>query len=117
MKLSGYLDSKKTLGSQYEKFIEFKNKMMAEGIPENIAEYRASVVLTPTKLERLCITANKSGGNARTGIVFFLSNDEEVALIARNFKMIDNGKELQVSNSALLIEFLKTMESINVKEK
>ena len=62
MNLEDFLSSTELLGQNYEKFLKLKNKLLKEGLPEHIAQYKASWILTPEKLERISIlTKNEEG--------------------------------------------------------
>jgi hypothetical protein len=115
MKLTDYLSGETILGSKWKVFNELKKKFEKEGLPENIATYKASEVLTSEKLEEVNIIAKKKG-KILPAVVFFLKDEKEVELIAKYFPIsVINGYEPQINKSELLIELLKLLETINGK--
>lgn len=117
MKLSGYLGTKAVLGEKYNKYLALKEKLIKDGIPSNIAEYRASAILTPGKLEKIKLMAKKSGGNEGYVLAFFFKEQKDIDTVAEFFKIIENGKESQVGDATLLIELLKLLKEVSDKEK
>lgn len=110
MSLDAFLDdSTLTQDKKYQRFIELKNKLVKEGLPENVATYKASCVLTPHKLEKIRIaTENKE--YLKDGITFFVENPDDLKLIGKYFPY--NPHVGQVRDSWLLIELLKLMETL-----
>lgn len=113
MKLTDYLDIKTVLGDKWKQFNILKQKLEKEGIPENIATYKASLVLTPEKLEEIKLVAQKRG-KVLPALVFFFKNEEEIELVSKYFCISAiNGYEPQINKSELLIELLKLLEKTN----
>ena len=109
MSLFDFIDEKTTLGSKYENYLTLKKKLIKEGLPENIAEYKASNLLTPEKLEKVNIAVKNSEGR-RIGVTFFFDSKEELELLAKYMQY--NPHVAQVKDAKLLLLFLKLMEEI-----
>jgi len=107
MKLFDFLTDKERLGDNYEKFEKLKEKFKSEGIPESIANLKASEILKPDKLEKIhLVVENKEGLNK--GITFFFDTEEDLILLSKYFKT--NFNVMQVGNGRLIIELLKLLE-------
>jgi hypothetical protein len=113
MKLGQFLKAESVLGDKYEAFEKLRQHLIESGVPENLATYKASEVLTPNKLEQIKVVANTRGGHAGKGVVFFFKKDEDIELLNKFFHLYHNGREPQVGDSSLLIELLKLMEVVN----
>ncbi len=107
MPLNDFLTQKDILGEKYNKFLELKKKFQDEGLPENIAVYKASELLTADKLEKIKVLTENSEG-MRFDITFFFDTAEELKLLAKYFQFNPHTK--QVKEAKLLIELLKLME-------
>ena len=113
MKLSNFLPKENRLGNQYENFLKLKEALEKEGMPENIATYKASYTLEPSKLKKIQMFASKKGEHNSKAVVFFFNSEEEIDLISKYFNVsILNGKEPQIGHSDLLIELLKEMDKL-----
>lgn len=112
MSLFEFVDEKTSLGEKYEKYLKLKEKLIEEGVPENIAEYQASELLTPEKLEKIKIAVDNSEGR-RLGVTFFFDKQEELELIGKYFHY--NPHVAQVKDAKLLILLLKLMEEVKNK--
>ena len=113
MKLGKFLPEDKKLGSQYENFLKLKKQFEKDGIPENIATYKASYVLEPKKLKKIKMLANKKGEHKSNAIVFFFDSDKDIELVSKYFNVsVLNNKEPQVGHSDLLIAILKEIEKL-----
>jgi len=111
MKLGKFLPEEDRLGSQYETFLKLKKKFEKEGIPENIATYKASYVLEPKKLKKIKMLASKKGESKSRVISFFFDSDEDIALVSKYFNVsVLNNREPQVGHSDLLIAILKELD-------
>ena len=86
-----------------------KKKLIEEGTPENLAEYKASELLTPDKLEKINIAVENSEGR-RLGVTFFFDKKEELELLGKYFHY--NPHVAQVKDAKLLILLLKMMEEL-----
>jgi len=106
MSLGDFFDDKDLLGSNYEKFNQLKKKFQDEGMPENIASYKAMNYLTPEKLEKVDLIPQKDF--KKDGITFFFDTKEDMKLVMKYFKT--SMVSMQIGDSKLLIELLKLME-------
>ncbi len=113
MSLFDYIDDKTALGDKYEKYLALKQKLIEEGLPDNIAEYKASELLTPDKLEKIKIQVQNNEGK-RLEVKFYFDTQEELELIAKYFHY--NVKVGQVKDAKLLIELLKVIDNLPNKE-
>jgi hypothetical protein len=109
MSLFDFIDEKSAIGDKYDKYLALKQKLLKEGLPEHLAEYKASNLLTPDKLEKVNIAVKNSEGR-RIGVTFFFDNKEELELLAKY--MPYNPHVGQCKNATLLIELLKLMEEV-----
>lgn len=109
MGLESFLDNKQALGEKYEKFLKLKEQFIKEGLPENIAIYKASWILTPQKLEKIKLYVSNEEG-LRTEVAFFFDSVEDLKLLSKYFTFNANTK--QVKDARLLIELLKVLESL-----
>ena len=113
MKLNDFLPKEDRLGKQYKSFLKLKEALEKEGIPENVATYKAGYILEPKKLKKINMFASKRGEHNTKAIVFFFNSEKDIELVSKYFNVsILNGKEPQVGHSDLLIEFLKEMEKL-----
>ena len=110
MSLFEFVDDKTLMGDKYTKYLKLKEKLILEGMPDNLAEYKASELLTPEKLEKINIAVKNSEGR-RIGVTFFLDSQEELELLARWFTY--NPHVGQVKDAKLLLLLLKMMEELN----
>lgn len=111
MKLGSFLPEKDILGDKYESFLKLKKQFERDGIPENIATYKAGYILEAKKLKKIKLLANKKGEHKSRAIVFFLSNDKDIELISKYFNVsVLNNREPQVGHSDLLITLLKELD-------
>jgi len=110
MNLFGYVDDKTSLGDKYKKYLALKEKLVKEGMPDNLAEYQAAELLTPDKLEKIQIAVNNSEGR-RIGVTFFFDSEEELKLIAKYFPY--NPHVAQCKDAKLLLLLLQMMEDLN----
>jgi len=109
MKLTDYLDIKTALGNKWEVYNELKNKFEKEGIPENIATYKASWVLTPEKLEKISLLAKNEEG-LRYKIEIFVDSEEDLKLLGKY--LIFNPHTKQIKDIRLILELFKLLENI-----
>jgi len=107
MSLDNFLTDEQKLGDNYEKFLKLKAQFEKEGIPENIATYKASAVLTPNTLEKIKLAVKNEEG-LRYGVTFFFDDEEDLKLLGKYFYYNPHIK--QVKDGKLLIELLKLME-------
>ncbi len=108
--LLDYLDDEDKLGNKYEQFLKLKAKLEKDGIPENIATYQASRILTPEKLEKIHLLAKKKDGQ-RNAVVLFFNSQTDLDLFIKYFPIsVGNGNENQCAHPELLIELLKLLE-------
>jgi len=107
MSLDDFLSEKEKLGDNYDMFLRLKKQFEEEGLPDNLATYKASWVLTPQKLEKLKFYVKNEEG-LRIGVEFFFDSEEELKLLSKYFIFNPNTK--QVKDSNLLIELLKLLE-------
>ena len=78
MGLTDYISDKERFGDKkYEAFLKLKKKFQEKGLPENIAVYKATEVLTPEKLEKIKILIKNEDG-LRIGVVFFFDSEEDL---------------------------------------
>ena len=84
MSLFDYTDDKTVLGDKFKKYEELKAQLISEGMPNNLAEYKASELLTPDKLEKIRIAVDNSEGR-RLGVTFFFDDEEELKLLGKYF--------------------------------
>jgi len=112
MGLNDFLSEKEVLEDNYDKFIKLKEKLINEGLPENLATYKALNLLTPDKLEKIKIFVDNSEG-LRLGVEFFFDSEEELKLLGKYFPFNPHTK--QIKEAKLLIELLKLLEKINEK--
>jgi len=113
MKLGSFLPEEARLGKQYKNFLSFKKKLEESGVPENVATYKASMLLEPKKLEKIKVLANKKGEGTNRVISFFFNSDEELELVAKYFDIsVLNNREPQIGHSDLLISILKELENL-----
>ena len=110
MNLENYLDLEDKIGNNYKKFLKLKEKFIKEGLPENIAQYKASWVLTPQKLEKIKLNTETNQG-IRPSLNFFFNNEEEIKLVTKYFNVSFSQKA--VKSADLLIEILKMLEETN----
>jgi len=113
MSLFEFIDEKTALGDKYERYIKLKKQLISEGLPENLAEYKASNLLTPDKLEKINIAVKNSEGR-RVGVTFFFDSEEELKLLAKYFPY--NPHVSQCKDAKLLLLLLKMMEDLKPKE-
>jgi len=109
MSLYEFIDDKSILGDKYKKYLELKDKLTSKGTPDNLAEYEASKLLTPDKLEKINIAVKNSEGR-RIGVTFFFDEAKELELLARWFNY--NPHVGQVKDAKLLLLLLKMMEEL-----
>jgi len=109
MSLFDYTDDKTLLGDKFKKYEELKAKLISEGMPDNVAEYKSSELLTPDKLEKINIAVKNSEGR-RVGVTFFFDSEEELKLLAKYFHY--NPHVAQVKDGKLLLLLLKMMEEL-----
>ena len=109
MSLFEYADDKTVLGDKFKKYESLKKKLIDEGMPENLAEYKASELLTPDKLEKIKIAVDNSEGR-RLGVTFFFDKEEELKLIGKYFHY--NPHVAQCKDAKLLFLLLKMMEEL-----
>ena len=107
MSLNDFLDDKEMLGDNYKKFIALKAKFEKEGLPENVAVYKAMNYLTPERLEKIKLMEDENPKDQKS-IEFFFNNVDEIKLVAKFFKV--SMVRLQVGNSTLLVELLKLLD-------
>ncbi len=108
MGLDDFLTDEERLGDNYKKFTSLKKKFKDEGMPDNIAEYKALSFLTPEKLEKIKLALPSKQSTSSTGITFFFYSEEDVKLIAKYFKI--SSVNMQVGNAGFLIDLLKLVE-------
>ena len=113
MSLFEYTDDKTLLGDKFQKYEALKKKLKAEGMPDNLAEYKASELLTPDKLEKIKIAVDNSEGR-RLGVTFFFDKEEELKLLAKYFYY--NPHVAQIKDAKLLLLLLQMMEELEPKE-
>jgi hypothetical protein len=109
MSLFGFIDDKTSLGDKYKKYLALKDKLVKEGMPANLAEYKASELLTPDKLEKIKIAVDNNEGR-RLGIEIFVDTEEELKLLAKYFHL--NPHVMQIRDVKLLLKLLQMMENL-----
>jgi len=109
MSLFEFTDDKTVLGDKFKKYEKLKAKLISEGMPDNLAEYKASELLTPDKLEKIKIAVDNSEGR-RLGVTFFFDTKEELELIGKYFPY--NPHVAQVKDARMLLLLLKMMEEL-----
>ena len=109
MSLFEFTDDKTVLGDKFKKYEELKKKLKEEGMPDNLAEYKASELLTPDKLEKIKIAVDNSEGR-RLGVTFFFDTQEELELLGKYFYY--NPHVAQVKDARMLLLLLKMMEEL-----
>lgn len=100
------------LNNKRETFEKLKEKFIKNGMPENIATYKASEIFTPEKLEKikLSIKVNKEQG-LRPNLRFFFDSEEDLKIVEKYFTI--SWAQEAVKNGSLLIDILKLLEGIN----
>lgn len=107
MSLDDFLELKEQIEKDnWDKFLQLKEKFIKEGLPENIAEYKATAELKPEILEKIKFVVENEEG-LRDGITFFVDSQEEMELIGKFFPYNPHTK--QVKNAKLLIELLRLL--------
>ena len=109
MSLFEYTDNKTLLGDKFQKYEALKKQLIKEGIPANLAEYQASELLTPDKLEKIKIAVENSEGR-RLGVTFFFDKEEELQLLGKYFHY--NPHVAQCKDAKLLLLLLKMLEEL-----
>ena len=109
MSLFKYVDEKTALSNKYKKYKALKEKLIKEGLPTNLAEYKASELLTPDKLEKINIAVKNNEGR-RLGVTFFFDTEEELKLLGKYFTY--NPHVQQVKEAKLLLLLLQLMEEL-----
>ena len=111
--LEEFLSTEEKLEDNYAAFLKLKEKFQKEGIPENIATYKASTILTPYRLEKIKLIMDDNIQGLRPTIEFCFDKEEDLVLLAKYFNFNPNTK--QVRDSKLLISILKLMEELDGK--
>jgi hypothetical protein len=106
--LEDFLSQEQILDTKYDLYIKLKKQLEKDGLPPNIATYKASTVLTPERLEKIKLIANNEEG-LRPSIEFVFNSEEELLLIAKYFNY--NPSTSQVKDGSLLIELLKLLDT------
>jgi len=114
MSLFKYVDEKTALNDKFKKYKALKEKLTKEGIPDNIAEYKASELLTPDKLEKINIAVKNNEGR-RLGIEIFVDTEEELKLLGKYFTF--NPHVMQIRDVKLLLLLLQMMEELPDSKK
>ena len=114
MSLFGFVDDKTALGDKYKKYLALKEKLVKDGIPENVAEYQAAELLTPDKLAKIKIAVDNSEGR-RIGVEFFFDTEEELKLLGKYFHY--NPHVGQCKDAKLLLKLLEMMEELPNSEE
>ena len=114
MSLFVYVDDKTALGDKYKKYLALKEKLIKEGTPDNLAEYKAAELLTPDKLEKIKIAVNNNEGR-RVGVEIFVDTEEELKLLGKYFHL--NPHVMQIRNVKLLLLLLQMMEDLKSKNE
>ena len=109
MSLMGFIDDKTALRDKYKKYLSLKEKLVKEGMPDNLAEYKAAELLTPDKLEKIKIAVDNSEGR-RLGVTFFFDTEEELKLLGKYFHY--NPHVGQCKDAKLLLRLLEMMEEL-----
>jgi len=111
MGLDDFLSPEEKLGDHYDQFLKLKAKLEKEGLPENIATYKASCILTPAKLEKVHLLPNEHKTiGYRASLNFFFDNEKDLELVAKYFNVSFSQKA--VKSAKLLIDLLKLMEDL-----
>lgn len=96
-----------------QRFNVIKTKFIADGLPANLAEYKAQeVVFTPEDLEAIKITGETNIG-LRPSLNFYFDNADQIKLVAKWFNI--SFSQMAVKDSTMLINFLELMENTNNK--
>jgi len=109
MSLFEFVEDKTSLGDKYAKYLSLKEILIKEGMPDNLAEYKAAELLTPDKLEKIKIAVDNSEGR-RLGVTFFFDTEEELKLIGKYFHY--NPHVCQVKDAKMLLKLLEMMEEL-----
>lgn len=114
MSLFDFVNDKTSLGDKYSKYLALKEQLIKDGMPENLAEYKAELLLTPDKLEKINIAVKNSEGR-RLGVEFFFDTEEELQLLAKWFQY--NPHVGQIKDAKLLLLLLKMMDELTSKKE